>query len=291
MGVETHEPKPGKGRFFMEPDYTPSVLEVYAKAAHLLINSEESLSMLSCIEQGDVLADRRPSWVPTWDAEFTRPLAGYGPNDCFLAGNVANVDRGILQLYGLKVGTVDIALKTVHHHKQDIIRFDDRLNSHGRFLELFKNHDGDHQRRKLCWTLTAGRSWNGLPTDNPEQHIADFEYYFRHTGQGVPKWKDPLEQHKPDWRRFARATANIAMKRKLLFTTANDVGLGSAAAKQDDEIWVVAGGSSLLILRRAGNGKHLLVGECYVFSMLDVVAQWRTSPVEALERCSKILLT
>ena len=292
IGIDTADAEPDKGRFFVEPDYSFTPVALYTKLAERVITVEESLSALGSVERGDVLDSCFPSWVPTWDKEFTRPLAGNGPNEPSLSGSFAIIDRGILQLYGLKVATVNTALSTVRHHDEDIIRFDKSLNSNRRFLALFENAEGDHRRRKLCWTLTAGKSWNGIPSDNPEQHIADFEYYFRHTGQGKPKWKDPLEQHKPDWRRFARATANAAMNRKLFFTEDDDVGLGPAAMERHDEVWVVAGGSLSLVLRPAGDEQHRLVGECYVLSVQGLVAQWRNGNVAEgmLDECSSIFL-
>jgi hypothetical protein len=291
IGIDTTDTKADKKLFFVDPDYSITPMVLHTKLAERVMITEESLSVLGSVEHGDVLNNRFPSWAPTWDNE-TRPLSGNEPNKVSLSGGFATIDRGVLQLYGLKVATVDTPLPTVHHHDQYIIRFDADLNSNKRFLALFKYVDGDDRRRKLCWTLTAGNAWNGIPVDNAEQHIADFEFYFRHTGQGKPKWKDPLEKHKPDWRRFARATANAAMNRKLLFTEDDDVGLGPAATERHDEVWVVAGSSLPLVLRTSGDGKYRLLGECYVLSVQALMAQRHNGSVEdsMVERYSSIFL-
>jgi hypothetical protein len=287
--MDASDPRPNGG-FLVEPDYSLTPVELYTMVAERLITAENSLLVLGSVEHGDGLGDHWPSWVPTWDKEFVQPLTGIGLNEVSLSGNVAFADGGVLQIHGLKVSTVETALPTVHRHDRDIIRFEQSLNSNESFLALFENVHGDHKRRKLCWTLTAGKSWNGIPTDNPEQHIADFEYYFRHTGRGKPKWKDPLEVHRPDWRRFARAAANASMNRKLFFMEDGEVGLGPAAMGRHDEVWVVAGGGSPLALRRALDGKYRFIGECYVLSLQQLVSQWRHATEDMLECYSKILL-
>jgi hypothetical protein len=80
------------------------------------------------------------------------------------------------------------------------------------------------------------------------------------------------------------------MHRKLFFMEDGEVGLGPAAMGRHDEVWVVAGGGSPLVLRRALEGKYRLVGEGYVLSLQELVTRWRHATEDMLEGYTKILL-
>jgi hypothetical protein len=73
MPFSGNDPESG---LIIQPDYTESLLSVYAKATRRILTQDQHLRVLSSVQHGSEVNPDRPSWVPQWDKPYeAEPLA------------------------------------------------------------------------------------------------------------------------------------------------------------------------------------------------------------------------
>ncbi|EPE33887.1 hypothetical protein GLAREA_06900 [Glarea lozoyensis ATCC 20868] len=80
------------------------------------------------------------------------------------------------------------------------------------------------------------------------------------------------EMEDEDWTNFHKVLSKTAVVRKIrvfFMTKKGYMGLGYDTVKEGDIVAVVMGGEVPLVLRPAGDGLFLLIGECYVHGIMD----------------------
>ena len=76
-------------------------------------------------------------------------------------------------------------------------------------------------------------------------------------------------------------------RRLLIFGSSSStprVGLGPSDAQVGDKLWVLRGGRTPFVLRRAGHRHFTIVGDCFVDGLMDdCIAQFESIPVQPIE--------
>ena len=148
-------------------------------AEQVLETNTNGIDLLRSVQHVYDLDEDWPSWVPHWDRVSTQTLA---PSEMI----PQPVSLTILCLTpnpiirGLIVSDITARLNIIS--KSSSPSFLDELD-----LQALLS-DASSQRR-LCWTLTAGKNWYGLPVSIAEadMHMADFAAYVsaKHPGAQV----------------------------------------------------------------------------------------------------------
>ena len=76
-------------------------------------------------------------------------------------------------------------------------------------------------------------------------------------GENLQAWSEPFQQF--------RQEANITIAERRVFRTENGLfGCGPLDIEAEDEVWIVAGSKTPLVLRRNVNSSYILLGDSYV---------------------------
>jgi hypothetical protein len=276
LGIPTTDSDPDSGEFFMAADYSLSVLDIYRNLARKVLQLGESSSLLTSVQHGEELDSDWPSWIPRWDKVYTHALS---PSDS-AANHSTSADTtftwtfpspNIIVLKGIEVDSICEHLPKRRTTSGRTYLVDFQHYGCQRLMKLFETNAG---LKTLCWTLTAGKGWYGLLVDDHEKHVNDFASYVKTLHPELAHFVSHREGG--DIHRFLDATSNACDERRLFFTESGYLGLGPAALRNGDCICVLFGGSMPFVLRPKDD-HFRLVGECYVYDLMNgqAIKMWK----------------
>jgi hypothetical protein len=286
LGLPTNDSDPESGESFMTPNYTISYPEVYKCLALKVIENSKNLDILSSVQHGEELDINFPSWIPQWDRVFTQNIAfatcvasSTGFNACFgigldpgspyccrpirkedLAKNMEGVNEGFLKLQGFKL---DVISSLVKENGSAGRSTNNILNRYS--FDFLWGQMRESQER-LVSTLTAGKDWYGMRLGDLSQPLADFRNALhKHNSSARLSLRPTLTG---DAEKFMQAASNVCRGRRMFKTGQYPIGLGPAATRVGDVVCVLFGCQVPFILRPE-NDHYRLVGECYVYELMD----------------------
>jgi hypothetical protein len=272
LGIPTIDSDPDNGEFFMEPDYSLSALEVHRNLAYKVLKLANSLSLLSSVQHGDDIDKSWPTWIPQWEKVYTSTLAPSEPDDdpkgasLDVPGQINITMPDTLNVRGLEICTVANTLPKRDSSSTAPLIDEDRAT--------FLSNQGIH--RSVAWTLTAGKSWYGLQVTDADSHLNDFASHMRQEIPGLAYLFTMYPDANADAKRFKRAATSACNGRRLFSAGSAQFGLGPSAMRAGDKICVLFGSSMPFVLRPEGEN-YSLVGECYMYGLMEgqAVDAWR----------------
>jgi hypothetical protein len=184
LGLKTWDADPDNGRFFMEPDYSLSVEQVYHEVVARTLRKNKNLRILSSVQHGSYSNQHEyvdtltlPSWVPQWNSVFCQSLLLADPEENHAAAgglphySQCSTDRDHLIVRGLELDTISECLPIVCSIRDllppgVIARQDLRY--------YFRTKAG---LNILSRTITAGKGWYGMRVSNEPDHVVDLAAY------------------------------------------------------------------------------------------------------------------
>jgi Heterokaryon incompatibility protein (HET) len=272
-----------KVRNQIQVNYDYPVELVYANLAIVLVETSRSLELLANagLTQGPTSC---ASWVIDWRAdkeeqpmalEYHRYWADCGtiPNFSVSMENLELIIRGI-EVDSILTMVIYDKLYDYHHHL-----------SGAKGLKVWKEHFSDYPTG--CDPLHA---WIRTVTADLGGRLAGVGRINKETLEGFELahcWDDtstdakrPLiaakEREKDDWdawfldisQRFADAVASLSVMRTFFISSKGYMGMGPEPLRVGDLICVILGCSVPLLIRKLGD-HHVLVGECFVWGLMD----------------------
>lgn len=265
-------------------DYEKSTLQVYS--AFVLSQLARGMQVFSHVYHPAELGglDGFPSWVPRWDQANSKYRLYDYPRDNTLSRRRQSPDldlglahAGILRLPGLfcdtVVGTVYVRFDPEHlvHGKivdtgQHFLHFLIDLWNETQPLDSAGNFSDTALAYSLGLNLTGGHMGLHAMVDDltkPEQF--HFLCCFLATiKQFIPSGLDWIDLEGANVDVFQGLMTLYCHDRRLFRTKRGWLGLGPRCMRPDDLLVVLHGGPMPYILRPAGDGKFLFMGECYV---------------------------
>lgn len=226
-----------------------------------------------------------PSWIPRWDKVHTLIICTSDSEtkfnacgSCLLPPNAGYVHSthatksgtGYLNLQGLVVDRISGFLlieAPLSAGSTNILTIIGHLGA-----EFMKSQIREDAKR-VCWALTAGKDWYGTPVTSETRQLADFKAALysvlsaTETDNAFNQYPLPPAYNK-DADRFHQSAANACKGRKLFFTDSGNLGLGPMAMQEEDILCILFGGRVPYVLRAEGEF-YRLVGECYVYDMMN----------------------
>ncbi|KAF2144178.1 uncharacterized protein K452DRAFT_154350 [Aplosporella prunicola CBS 121167] len=275
LGLPTTDANPDEGDLFVEPDYTITTSELYELFARKVLETSQTLRILSAVQHGPEVEQTMPSWIPQWDRLFTHALA---PAEYILLKNHSasiglptsqlRLEESILFAEGIEFDSIVSISDTF----PDSTAFSTELWRIERLwrtmvFPLRKYPSGTDLSTAFCWTITAAKDWYGMLIEDKdtESHLEDFAAFQRqHFSQ--PVTEGPGDRGDVD--RFAEAVSNACIWRRLFVTQKGYIGIGPPCLREGDVVCVLANAIVPFVLRQNGP-YHKLVGEAYVHGIMN----------------------
>jgi hypothetical protein len=267
-----HEPEI---RIGIEPDYTKSICQVYMDVVLQSLKLRR-LDILFACETRDNRANL-PSWVPDLSNPFQynniwQPWAsGNIPADARHAGGLT------LEVTGVKSATVRFAT-TVFSHQHPV-----GLQTLEAIRRLWPLHiDGNTYiaggsvfNAFLC-TLNANMfssRWSPPATSRSDLNTT------REAVLDILRSKqEPLKWFPASIADYLTMVDYYSAGRSIFTTQEGYIGLAPLAAQEGDQVCVILGCNSPLLLREVTEGQYLVLGECYVHGLMNAEAIFGSLP-------------
>jgi hypothetical protein len=268
----------------IQVDYDKPVELVYTNLATVIFETSRSMEGLTHagIFQGPISC---PSWVIDWRADTEKQPRQIDYErywaDCGTAPNYS-VSMADLELMVRGV-TVDDILNLV---KYDNILYDCQHHLSGaKGFYVWKEHFSEYPTGSdplHAWirTITADLAGRRVGVDRitPDM-LQGFEAAHHWGDKSLDEQKLMLpakEEEKDDWiawfldacLRFTEAVAALARRRTFFISSRGYMGMGPVPLREGDLITVVLGCSVPLLVRQTGD-HHVLIGECFVWGLMD----------------------
>ncbi|KAK3303211.1 heterokaryon incompatibility protein-domain-containing protein [Chaetomium strumarium] len=296
---------------YITPDYGQSLADGYRSLASAMLCSTKSLAFLSHVHRWDITDDTEsgsalPSWIPKWHLVGPQTLTPLDAHPDFAAGlskaakfRVAHDQAGHpdrLAVCGVMLEDVKEPSKpqrpVTRSARSPFVRWTGGIED----LEMVLARHPHTKRslEKLAITLTAGKSWYGLPKDR-DGMLADFDHcliagylwwalepdaFGLTNGTRATTAVSETSSAGGDGNLFLDAVATACVGRQLFRTASNMRGVGPFDTRLGDKVRVIYGCPvPFVIWRCQEKGGYTLVGECYI----DDIMHWEAVDDEKYE--------
>lgn len=254
----------------LEADYSKSTEEVFQSVILNYLSTRGTLDILSHCELKEPKAIKVPSWVPDWTVpNECEPLLG--SKACWGSKAQARFDNeGVLRVTARCVATIE----EFHSLRLDLVDkaffgYEFSLTARRlmvRLREFFDTYPNESIEDAFCRTLHCNRF---------------SESYLPHV-QGLPHLQESRVEllriidaigHGPESDLYNRSSIDsiiTLIKGRVFFTTKErHIGLAPCRIEPGDQVCIVLGCQSPLVLRRNKFGDHTVIGECYLHGVMD----------------------
>jgi hypothetical protein len=243
----------------IRPNYDAAVSQVYQQLAREHINQDQSLQILELCELRRDNPHNLPSWVPDISRErLTKAINGH-----YTAGRTFPVygscAAGTLHVRGRSMcslqttNSLSLVLPTNEDILQALFQLRPPMSIEAPYVA------GGSFRNAYCDALSAGSFIDKYQRDSFKQLLEKIW----NTDLGVAagsKWTAPLAPGSFD---LLNSVYTHCRRRTLCTTEQGYIVLAPGYAKRGDQVCVLLGCNSSMLLRPAGN-RRKVVGECYV---------------------------
>ncbi|KAL8978226.1 MAG: hypothetical protein Q9205_006144 [Flavoplaca limonia] len=250
------------------PDYENSVREGYTNVAKTMLLSRKDLHYLSHVQDASFTAiDELPSWVPDYSVELRPvPLSMRGAPSWKASGGLSwnhqlgYQEPGSLNVLGFRLDTIVDAVR----EKPNPNDFQESEMTDAYWINVFE------LTRALNDIYPGQRPWQGVLELEPEGSPFSFEnfedlFIAPIERQASPRPDIGYRDLFSDFERELRYSGNA----RCLFRTARGyLGIGAQPLQTDDEIWILGGADTPVILRKPVYGSYRLIGETYVHGIM-----------------------
>lgn len=281
-----------------EPDYTISQNAVFERlTARLLTRDTGSTLMLHAAGTGFSDRDENlPTWVADWAAPFRNAVLADSNGRVYTAGGntegacdiIHDPEKHTLELSGHIIDSIQWLAETTPpaawYDTREGLR-DFMADQLARIEQVraqypenrYPGSSNDFYPAVLSHLLIADVvvPSGEVPSDcvdHFEAYISRADWACRVTAQEWDAYNN-YETHQEDGKVAAASRyitdMSVARSRRLFVTEKRYAGMGFSGVEVGDQICVFRGFSTPFILRRGDNGAYRLVGECYVYGLMD----------------------
>lgn len=252
----------------LKPVYTQPASSVFQNIVLLYLHRQSSLDILACCELSEN-TPQSPSWVPDWSNRRVDQLI-------LLAGNPGNrsvakadyISAGLLRATGVSAAAItgtqpgipaadiqNVPISMDIH--QMIQRFSKFINTHQPYI------DGSDMIDAFCRTLVGNifaqpQSTADTTLPSLDKSLAYVSNICRNFGE-----------HSGSCEKYLEKVFGFTQGRCFVTTQEGYVGLAPLASKAGDQICIILGCRSPLVLRPTTEGTYTVVGECYIHGLMQ----------------------
>ncbi|KAF2135243.1 uncharacterized protein K452DRAFT_210786, partial [Aplosporella prunicola CBS 121167] len=249
------------------PNYSLSVPQVYQDTTLRFIEYWKSLAILFQCELQDP-SSKMPTWVPDWSSEpLANPISGVPSNASgYLEAIARYKGKGVLSVVGLYVES--IAQVQPLQFGDNIAEFQAMVKKLWRTMcgenEKPRHFRGRSSSWTMCDTICCGlfrHTTSPMRTDYPvfEDCVQLLEFILTVEPEELYAW-----EYSSSWESYTRQVEEVCQNRSFFIITQGSIGLAPLSARPGDEICVLLGCDSTMLLRPTGGGYHQVVGQSYM---------------------------
>ncbi|MDI1490377.1 MAG: hypothetical protein OHK93_001579 [Ramalina farinacea] len=258
----------------LAPDYTKSSIALYRDVVLKYLSAAGELNLLSECSTRRHLSFSDTSSIPTWIPDFSRPALTrliFGARSCWMS----TAHAAVLS-YGERLRTKGIVFAAVASTEPTTIDTENewtvatalaiqRLCT-PRIQETYMN--GQTMSEVLCRILTANFMTDVWATHpNPEApDIVEAEEYLHLLCDRPQSVGHALSSQQSSFLK----DVYIALRNRTFFTTTDGyIGVAPESTRAGDEICIILGCQTPLVLRSDGRGNREIFGKCYVHGIME----------------------
>ena len=269
----------------LAPDYTKSLIALYRDVVLKYLSMAGDLSLLSECGTGRRLSLGNTSSTPTWIPGFSHPAPTkviYGARSCWMSTVHAAVSSqaGMLKTKGIVLAEVARTEPTIDSENEWTVATAlaiQRLCTsriQGTYIT------GQTMSEVLCRTLTAN-CMADMWAAHPNPSAPDIGEAKKHLSLlcDCPANVSHRQSARSNQQNLFLTEVHIALRNRTFFTaTKGYIGLAPESTRAGDEICIILGCQTPLILRSDGRGTREIVGPCYVHGIMEGEALLRPLP-------------
>ena len=251
----------------LQPDYTQEPRDIYQDVVLRHLTYEGDLNLLThCEWHGGIV--NKPTWVPDWSKPRASRRIQF-KRGCLGSRAKADIVRnGVLRVTGLYCAEInDIGRNTLHDETlfspgdPDVVR---QIKSLAKYVKVSVPYvDGSDVIEAFCRTVCANffsDVFNPAVSGFPD--LGESLRYLRCL------LRAPSSQIEPD-RMFLSYAREVLKGRRFFTTKEGYIGLAPEAVQMGDQVCIILGCQSPLLLRREEKDRYLVIGECYIHGLMN----------------------
>ena len=260
----------------LDPDYSKPAEAVFQDVVLHYTSNLQSLKILThCALRDDTGGMRLPTWVPDWTVPRLGDTIRLSASCLNLKPRVRYQDGKVLAATGVHVAVID-CVQTLPQRAGPEEQFSaDDIEDAIRAvivprIESLSLPERDVTVMSLCRTFCCNTFADVYSP--PDSNFSSLENCRKSIYRIVETTRDTALELSPE-ERVVFATLRDSIKGRSFFTTVDGyIGLAPMATKPGDEVCVLLGCQTPLVLRPCGDGSHKVVGECYIDGFMDGAA-------------------
>ena len=257
----------------LDPDYSKPVEAVFQDLVlHFTFNLHFLDILTHCELRDDLWGIELPTWVPDWTVPRLSETIQFSASCLNSKPRVRYQDGKVLAATGVHVAIIRCVQTLLRPADPEKHLYDDEVEDaiRGIIVPMIKSvplSERDATVMLLCRTI-CGNAFADKRTP-PDTNLANFEISRKYIHRIIDTTRDTALVHSPEEQMYL-AHVRYAIKGRSFFTTVDGyIGLAPLATKPGDEVCILLGCQSPLVLRRCGDGSHKVVGQCFIGGFME----------------------
>ena len=257
----------------LDPDYSKPAEAVFRDLVLHFTSKLQSLSILAhCELRDDTGGMKLPTWVPDWTVPRSSKTVRSSASCRGSKPRVRYQDGKVLAATGVHVAVIKCVETLPQPAGPDNYLSGSEVEDAIRALIVPKIGSLSLSERdatviSLCRTICCNEFADTYSP--PLSNVASLEICRKYIHRMVDTTRDTAPENSPE-SRLCSSRIVAAIRGRSFFTTVDGyIGLATTATKPDDEVCILLGCQTPLVLRPCGDGSHKVVGECYIDGFMD----------------------
>ncbi len=259
----------------LDPDYSKPAEAVFQDLVLHYTSKVQSLDILThCELRDDTGGMKLPTWVPDWTVPRLSETIDFPASCRGSKPRVRYQDGKVLAATGVHVAIIESVETFPQPTSQRDYLYDREVEDAIRAftvpkIESLSLSERDATVSSLCRTICCNvfAETRSPPTSHPS-----FEICRKYIHRIIDTTQDTALEESQQIVLYL-AQVRSAIRGRSFFTTVDGyIGLAPIATKPGDQVCILLGCQSPLVLRPCGDGSHKVVGECYIDGFMDGAA-------------------
>lgn len=260
----------------LDPDYSKPAEAVFQDLVLHFTSNLQSLDILAqCELRDDTGGMKLPTWVPDWTVPRLSNRVEFATSCLYSEPRVRYENGTVLAASGVHVAVIESVQTLPQPASPGNDVSGEEVEDAIRTLIVPKVGSWSISERDamvipLCRTLCCNVFMDSYSP--PAWNFASFEGCRKYTHRIIDTTRGTALEASPEEQPFVDQVRSRIKGRSFFTTVDGYIGLAPIATKPGDEVCILLGCRTPLVLRPSGDGLHKVVGDCYIDGFMDGAA-------------------